>query len=77
MLKIGTCESILGPANEGCSFSVEVYTVESAALSLQSTQEEFPWICVSKQTSPSVQPIILPMKSASTELFQIQLYVEH
>jgi len=81
LLKINTCESMLQPLPNECSFQVLVHTKRLTLSQMQesSTFMDFPWIR-SENTNKSQQgkdePVIIPIRSCSTQAFVLQCFVE-
>lgn len=77
LLKINSCDALLEPIPKGCSFSILVYTKESSFLKLQegSNLQEFPWVEADERTKMK-ESVIIPLKSTSTGILKMQLFVE-
>jgi len=80
LLKIHTADAVLKPLPNECSFAVSIQTKESIANKLVNGEhfEGFPWVKSDEKDAAScfANPGILPLKSCSTQLFDLQCFVE-
>lgn len=79
LLRINTCDSLLHQIPSDCSFNVLVFTKASATLDMEDSQfvQGFPWIEADGALSSKLPDAkIIPLKSMSSHLIKMQLYVE-
>ena len=80
LLKIHTADAVLKPLPNECSFTVSIQTKESVANELVNGEqfEGFPWAKSDEKDAASCfeNPGILPLKSCSTQKFDLQCFVE-
>ncbi|CAB4012342.1 Hypothetical predicted protein [Paramuricea clavata] len=78
LLKISVCDAMLKPNPSDCRFSLLVYTKQSAVLKMEDEDKTkaFPWMNVEKSEIEMKSPSIIPLKSTSSELLKMQLFVE-
>lgn len=80
LLKIHTSDAVLTLLPPDCSFIVMVQTKESVANEMVHCEhfEGFPWVKSdnSEPTDRNAVPTIVPLKSCSTQLFDLQCFVE-
>ncbi|XP_065890998.1 mitotic spindle assembly checkpoint protein MAD2B-like [Dysidea avara] len=78
LLKISVCNTLLKPLPEGCTFMVQAVTKLSSAANMEYThsEQEFPWIILDQQEHSINNSTVAPLKSVSTGIVQMQLYVE-
>lgn len=78
LLKINTCDALLEPIPQGCTFSILVYTKESSFLKLQENRkaQEFPWVQADEENILMKESTLVPLKSSTTGILKMQLFVE-
>ncbi|KXJ14714.1 Mitotic spindle assembly checkpoint protein MAD2B [Exaiptasia diaphana] len=78
LLKINVSDALLKTNPPDCTFTVLATTKQSAHIRLQSTTkgEEFPWIPADIESTDTTNFFITPLKSMSTPILKMQLYVE-
>ncbi|KAL5491435.1 hypothetical protein EMCRGX_G016720 [Ephydatia muelleri] len=80
LLKIAVCDAMLAPTpSDGSTFSVLVYAKHSAVAGLEHDDlaKGFPWVQAEPEECDIISnPIIIPLKSVSSSLLKLQLYVE-
>ncbi|CAC5420499.1 MAD2L2 [Mytilus coruscus] len=78
LLKLSVTESLLKPLPEDCTWTVQVYTKESAALAIEQKQhlKDFPWILADERETTMEDPKMIPLKAVNSDYFQMQLYAE-
>ncbi|XP_072036246.1 mitotic spindle assembly checkpoint protein MAD2B-like [Amphiura filiformis] len=78
LLRINTCDSLLQEIPQDCSFNVLVYTKASATLDMEDSQfvQGFPWIEADTELSSLPDAKMIPLKTMSSHIIKMQLYVE-
>lgn len=78
LLKITVCDAVLKVNPSDCRFSILVYTKQSAALNMHQDDktQSFPWVNTDREEVTMDNPSIIPLKSSSTGLLKMQLFVE-
>ncbi|XP_028401792.1 mitotic spindle assembly checkpoint protein MAD2B-like isoform X2 [Dendronephthya gigantea] len=78
LLKISVCDAMLKPNPPDCRFSLLVYTKQSAVLRVEDEDktQAFPWMNVEKNETEMKSSSIIPLKSTSSEILKMQLFVE-
>ncbi|KAK3565733.1 hypothetical protein QTP86_014987 [Hemibagrus guttatus] len=78
ILKISVCDAVLENNPPGCTFTVLVYTRESATRNMEKVQviKDFPWIVADEQEVLMQEPRLIPLKTMTSDIVKMQLYVE-
>lgn len=78
LLKISVCDAVLKANPPDCRFTILVYTKQSAVLNMQRDDkaQTFPWLHVDGEEETADNPSIIPLKSTSSGLLKMQLFVE-
>ncbi|CAH1239340.1 MAD2L2 [Branchiostoma lanceolatum] len=78
VLKINVCDSMLDTLPQDVTFSVHVYTQDSAAASLEQQQlvQNFPWVEADSDSLKMPNARIIPLKTMTSNVIKMQLYVE-
>ncbi|KAM9474951.1 mitotic spindle assembly checkpoint protein MAD2B [Clarias gariepinus] len=78
ILKISVCDAVLDSNPPGCTFTVLVYTRESATRNMEKVQviKDFPWIVADEQEVLMQEPRLIPLKTMTSDIVKMQLYVE-
>ncbi|MCJ8734796.1 hypothetical protein PDJAM_G00239440 [Pangasius djambal] len=78
ILKISVCDAVLDNNPPGCTFTVLVYTRESATRNMEKVQviKDFPWIVADEQEVLMQEPRLIPLKTMTSDIVKMQLYVE-
>ncbi|CAG2238938.1 MAD2L2 [Mytilus edulis] len=61
-----------------CTWTVQVYTRESAALAIEQKQhlKDFPWILADERETTLEDAKMIPLKAVNSDYLQMQLYAE-
>lgn len=78
LLKLNVTESLMKRLPTDSTWSVLVYTRESAAQSIDQGQldKNFPWIEADERETILLDPKIIPLKAVNSDYIQMQLYAE-
>ncbi|XP_076087406.1 mitotic spindle assembly checkpoint protein MAD2B-like isoform X2 [Mytilus galloprovincialis] len=78
LLKLSITESLLKTLPEDCTWTVQVYTRESAALAIEQKQhlKDFPWILADERETTLEDAKMIPLKAVNSDYLQMQLYAE-
>lgn len=78
ILKISVCDAVLDHNPPGCTFTVLVHTREAATRNMEKIQviKDFPWILADEQDVHMHDPRLIPLKTMTSDILKMQLYVE-
>ncbi|KAM9116169.1 mitotic spindle assembly checkpoint protein MAD2B isoform 2-T2 [Pangshura tecta] len=78
ILKISVCDAVLDNNPPGCTFTVLVHTREAATRNMEKIQviKDFPWILADEQDVHMHDPRLIPLKTMTSDILKMQLYVE-
>uniref|UniRef100_A0A8C5WPX8 Mitotic spindle assembly checkpoint protein MAD2B n=1 Tax=Laticauda laticaudata TaxID=8630 RepID=A0A8C5WPX8_LATLA len=78
ILKISVCDAVLDNNPPGCTFTILVHTREAAMRNMEKIQviKDFPWILADEQDVHMHDPRLIPLKTMTSDLLKMQLYVE-
>uniref|UniRef100_A0A674EM28 Mitotic spindle assembly checkpoint protein MAD2B n=1 Tax=Salmo trutta TaxID=8032 RepID=A0A674EM28_SALTR len=78
ILKISVCDAVLENNPPGCTFTVLVHTREAATRNMEKVQviKDFPWIVADEQEVHMQEPRLIPLKTITSDIVKMQLYVE-
>lgn len=78
LLKLNVTDALLQPAQPDLTWTIHAHTKDSTLASVEEKmiQMDFPWIEAEKKEQEMSNSRIVPVKSISTDIFDMQLYVE-
>ncbi|XP_070561215.1 mitotic spindle assembly checkpoint protein MAD2B-like [Ptychodera flava] len=78
LLKLNVCDAMLEKNPQDSSFSVLVYTKAAGFVSMEDKQfiQDFPWMEADQRTYTMPDAKMVPLKTMSSDLIKMQLYVE-
>lgn len=78
ILKISVCDAMLDNNPPGCTFTLLVHTREAATRNMEKIQviKDFPWILADEQDVHMQEPRLIPLKTMTSDILKMQLYVE-
>uniref|UniRef100_A0A0B6ZSV9 HORMA domain-containing protein n=1 Tax=Arion vulgaris TaxID=1028688 RepID=A0A0B6ZSV9_9EUPU len=78
LLKLNISDALLQPAAKGTTWTVHAHTMDStlAAVEEQLIQKDFPWTEAEEKQRIIENAKIVPVRSMTSDIFNLQLYVE-
>ncbi|CAL1541212.1 unnamed protein product [Lymnaea stagnalis] len=78
LLKLNVSDALLQPSVKGTTWTVHIDTLESTLVAVEEKfiQKDFPWVEADDQQKTMEKAKMVPIKSMTTDILNMQMYVE-